>query len=51
MTAEKMLTQVDSYGLSLTVINEIIEKQKEKYVAIPKADTYVSTLRGQKRDR
>jgi hypothetical protein len=51
MIVENMLSQVDSDGDSLTMLNAIIDYQKDKVVAVPKSDKYVVTRRGQKTPR
>jgi hypothetical protein len=49
--AENMLTQVDSEGYSFTRMESIVDYRKDDSTAIPKADMYVVTNRGQKRMR
>ena len=49
--AENMLTQVDSDGYSLTMLDAIIDYHKDEAVAVPKNDSHVVTPRGQKRLR
>ena len=44
-----MLIQVDSGGYSLTMINYIIDYERDDSVAVPKSDGYVVTKRGQHR--
>jgi hypothetical protein len=46
-----MLTQVDSDGYSITMMNGIIDYRKDDSVAVPKSDMYVVTNRGQKKMR
>ena len=47
--AENMLTQVDSDGFALTMMDGIIDYERDNAVAIPKSDAYVVTRRGRKR--
>jgi hypothetical protein len=49
--AENMLTQVDSKGYSLTLMDAIVDYKRDKAVAIPKSEMYVVTKGGQKRMR
>ena len=49
--AEKMLTQVDSDGFSLSLMEGIIDYKHDDSVAIPKTDKYITTARGQRRLR
>ena len=49
--AENMLTQVDSDGFTLTMMDGIIDYERDDAVAIPKSDAYVVTRRGRKRHR
>ena len=49
--AENMLTQVDSDGFSLTMMEAIIDYRKDDAVAVPKIDKYLITSSGQKRLR
>jgi hypothetical protein len=49
--AENMLTQVDSDGYSTTILKAIIDYRKDEAVAVSKADQYVHTSSGQKRQR
>ena len=49
--AENMFTQVDSEGFSVTLIEGIIDYEKDPSVAVSKEDTYVVTRSGQKRLR
>jgi hypothetical protein len=51
ITAENMLTQVDSEGYSLTMMEGIIDYKKDNAAAISRSDMYVVTRRGQKRMR
>ena len=41
--SENMLTQVDSKGYSLTMINSIIYYEPDESLAVPKLDRYVGT--------
>ena len=47
--AEKMLTQVDSDGYSLSLMDSIIDHQRDLSQAIPIEDKYIMTKSGQKR--
>jgi hypothetical protein len=49
--AENMLSQVDSEGYSLTLLDTIVDYKKDEAVAIPKSEMHVITNRGQKRMR
>ena len=49
--AENMLTQVDSDGFTLTMMDGIIDHKMDTDVAISKDNKYVVTRRGQKRVR
>ena len=49
--AENMLTQVDSDGFTLTMMEGIVDFKKDPATAVPKDDMYVITKRGQKRLR
>ena len=49
--AENMLTQVDSDGFALTMMDGIIDYKRDDAVAIPKSNAYVVTQRGRKRHR
>ena len=49
--AENMLTQVDSDGFTMTMMEGIIDHKKDTDVAVSKTDMYVVTRRGQKRLR
>jgi len=49
--AENMLTQVDSDGFSLTMMEAIIDYRKDDAIAVPKIDKYLITSSGQKRQR
>ena len=49
--AENMLTQVDSDGFSLALMEGIIDYKHDDSIAIPKADKYITTGRGQRRLR
>ena len=49
--AENMLTQVDSDRFTLTMMDGIIDYEKDNAVAIPKSDAYVVTRHGRKRHR
>ena len=46
-----MLTQVDSDGFSLALMEGIIDYKHDDSIAIPKADKYITTGRGQRRLR
>ena len=46
---ENMLTQVDSEGFTVTMMDGIIDHAKNEAVAVPKSDMYVVTPRGQRR--
>ena len=46
-----MLTQVDSDGFSLALMEGIIDYKHDDLIAIPKADKYITTGRGQRRLR
>jgi hypothetical protein len=48
---ENMLSQVDSDGYSLTMMEAITDYQKDDTVAVPKTDKYLTTPSGQKRMR
>jgi hypothetical protein len=43
MIAENMLSQVDTDGYSTTLMQGIVDFKKDEYVAIPKADKWVTT--------
>jgi hypothetical protein len=47
--AENMLTQVDSDGYSITMMEGIVDYKRDNAVAVDKSDMYVVTRRGQKR--
>ena len=49
--AENMLTQVDSEGFSLTMMEGIVDYEKDESNAVSKQDKYVVTRRGQRRLR
>ena len=49
--AENMLTQVDSDGYSLSLMDSIINHQRDPSQAIPMEDKYITTKSGQKRLR
>ena len=49
--AENMLTQVDYNGFTLTMMDGIIDCERDDAVVIPKSDAYVVTRRGRKRHR
>ena len=49
--AENMLTQVDSDGFSLSLMEGIIDYKRDDSIAIPKTDKYITTSRGQRRLR
>ena len=46
--AENMLTQVDSDGYSLSLMDSIIDDQRDLSQAIPIQDKYITTKSGQK---
>ena len=46
---ENMLTQVDSDGFSLALMERIIDYQCDDLIAIPKVDKYITNGRGQRR--
>ena len=47
--AENMLTQIDSNGFSLALVEGIIDYKHDDSIAIPKAEKYITTGRGQRR--
>ena len=49
--AENMLTQVDSNGFSLSLMEGIIDYKHDDSIAISKTDKYITTSRGQRRLR
>ena len=49
--AENMLTQVDSDGFSLSLMEGLIDYEHDDSVAIPKTNKYITTSRGQRRLR
>jgi hypothetical protein len=49
--AENMLSQVDSDGYSLTMMEAIVDYRKDEAVATKMADKYLTTTSGQKRMR
>ena len=49
--AENMLTQVDSDGFSLSLMEGIIDYKRDDSMAITKEDKYITTSRGQRRLR
>ena len=49
--AENMLTQVDSDGFTLTMMDSIINYERDDAIAIPKSNAYVATQRSRKRHR
>ena len=49
--AENMLTQVDSDGFTLALMEGIIDYKHDDLIAIPKADKYITNGRGQRRLR
>ena len=51
VVAENMLTQVNSNGFTLTMMDGIIDCERDDAVVIPKSDAYVVTRRGRKRHR
>jgi hypothetical protein len=46
-----MLTQVDSEGYSLTMMEGIVDHREDESTAVSKADAHVTTKRGQRRRR
>ena len=48
---DNMLTQVDSDGFSLALMEGIIDYKHDDLIAIPKMDKYITTGRGQRRLR
>ena len=46
-----MLTQVDSDGFTMTMMEGIIDHKRDADVAVSKAEMYVITSRGQRRLR
>ena len=51
ITAENMLTQVDSDGFSLSLMEGIIDYKRDDSIGISKTDKYITTSRGQRRLR
>ena len=51
LIAENMLTQVDSDGYSLTLMEGIVDYRRDETTAVSKDDGYVVTKRGQKQPR
>ena len=49
--AENMLTQVDSDGFSLTLMEGIIDYKRDDSIATPKTEKYITTRSGQRRLR
>ena len=47
--AENMLTQVDSDGFSLTLMEGIIDYKHDNSIATPKTEKYITTRSGQRR--
>ena len=47
--AENMLTQVNSDGFSLSLMEGMFDYKHDDSVAIPKTDRYITTARGQRR--
>ena len=47
--AENMLTQVDSKGFAVTMMEGIIDYKRDEATAVPKSDKYVETKRGHRR--
>ena len=47
--AENRLTQVDSDGFSLALMEEIIDYKRDNSIAIPKTENNITTGRGQRR--
>jgi hypothetical protein len=51
LIAENMLTQVDSDGYSITMMDGIVDYKRDNAVTIAESDMHMITLRGQKRMR
>ena len=51
LIAENILTQVDSEGYSMTMMDGIVDHRVDPSQAVPKEEKYVQTKRGQKRLR
>jgi len=51
LIAENMLSQVDHEGYSTTLMAGIVDYHKDEAMAVPKADKWVVTKRGQRRLR
>ena len=49
--AENMLTQVNSDGFTMTMMDDIIDHQKDAAMTVSKDDMYVTTGRGKKYKR
>ena len=49
--AENMLRQVDSEGFTVTMVDGIVDHQRDPAVAVPKSDGFVTTKRGTRRRR
>jgi hypothetical protein len=49
--AENMLTQVDSDGFSMSLMEGIVDYRKDDAMAVSKADIHIITRRGQKKSR
>ena len=49
LIAENILTQVDSEGYSMTMMDGIVDHRVDPSQAVPKEEKYVQTKRGQKR--
>jgi hypothetical protein len=47
--AENMLSQIDSEGFSVTMLEGIVDHRKNEEVAVPKKNGYAVTQRGQKK--
>jgi hypothetical protein len=45
--AENMLSQVDSEGFITTLMESIVDHRKDEATAVPKAEKYIITQRGQ----
>ena len=48
---ENMITQVDSNGFSLSLMEGIIDYKRDDSIAISKTDKYITTSKGQRRLR
>ncbi len=49
--AENMLTQVDSDGFTMTLMDGVIDYRRDESTAVSRSDAYIVTKRGQKRLR